>query len=163
MSATGFLHNLPLPPGQVVGIVSSVVFDRIRPVRLPGSRSAHLASGTVLLLAGGALTGWALAERRRHEANEFDLERPQTLVTSGAYAVSRHPMYVGWWLIHLGFGVLRGSAWVLVTLPSAVLAEHGAVLAEERQLAQSFGQQFLSYAEQVPRYLPLAPARKKLG
>ena len=62
-------------------------------------------------------------------------------------------MYVGWWLIHLGFGVLRGSAWVFFTVPSAVVAEHRAVLAEERTLVQAFGRQFLSYAERVRRYV----------
>lgn len=113
------------------------------------------------MLAGGVLTGWALVERQRHEAGEFDLERPQTLVTTGPYALSRHPMYVGWWLIHLGFGALRGSAWVLLTVPPAILLEHRAVLTEEYRLVQAFGSQFLRYAERVPRYLPLAPADTK--
>lgn len=159
MSVKNRLHNLPLPPGQVIGMVAAVLLDRLRAARLPGPRSAHRVAGSALLAAGCALTGWALSERRRHAAEGFDLERPQTLVTTGPYALSRHPMYVGWWLIHLGFGVLRGSAWVLVTMPSAVLAEHSAVLAEERMLAQAFGPQFQSYAARVPRYFSLAIAR----
>jgi protein-S-isoprenylcysteine O-methyltransferase Ste14 len=108
--------------------------------------------GCTFLVAGCSVVGWALAERRRYDRARFDLERPQSLVTTGPYAFSRHPMYVGWWLIHLGAGVLRGSSWVVVTAPAAVLAEHRSVLAEERQLADSFGRTFDRYAERVPRY-----------
>ena len=53
--------------------------------------------------------------------------------------MTRHPLYLGWWLLHLGIGVFRGSAWVLVTLPVAILAEHPLVLAEEADLARQFG------------------------
>lgn len=154
MSAKTFLHNLPVPPWQVVGMITSGLLDGIRPAYLPGPRTAQRATGSALMLAGCAITGWALVERRRH-AEQFDLDRPPSLVMTGPYAASRHPMYVGWWLIHLGFGVLRGSTWVLVTVPSAVLLEHPAVLAEESRLAQEFGNEFVRYAERVPRYLPL--------
>ena len=74
-----------------------------------------------MILAGCLLNAWAWNERRRSEVGEFDLERPGTLVTTGPYAFTRHPMYVGWWFIHGGIVVFRGSAWVLVTLPLAVL------------------------------------------
>ena len=62
-------------------------------------------------------------------------------------------MYVGWWLIHLGVGVMRGSAWVAVTLPAAALVEHFGVLWEERTLEREFGEEFAEYRERVPRYL----------
>jgi protein-S-isoprenylcysteine O-methyltransferase Ste14 len=64
-------------------------------------------------------------------------------------------MYAGWWLLHLGAGLLRGSAWALLTTPAAALVEHRAVLAEERELAELFGADFAAYAGQVPRYVPL--------
>lgn len=150
---TGLLRNLPLPPGQAVGLVVGVVLDRLRPARMPGPRIAHRTAGALLMVSGCSLVVWALAERRRRTTGRFDLEQPQSLVTTGPYARSRHPMYVGWWLIHLGFGVLRGSAWTLVTLPLAIVAEHRGVRAEERVLVETFGPQFVSYAEQVPRYV----------
>ena len=160
MSVKNLLHNLPLPAGQLIGIVAAVLLDRRRAARLPGPRMAHRAAGAALMVAGCAFISWALSERRRHAVNGFDLERPPTLVTTGPYALSRHPMYVGWWFLHLGFGVLRGSAWVFVTVPSAVLGEHRGVLAEERMLFRAFGQQYLNYTERVPRYLSLTLARE---
>lgn len=56
------------------------------------------------------LNVWALGERRRRSAGTFDLERPEILVDSGPYAITRNPMYVGWWLIQLGAGSLAGSS-----------------------------------------------------
>lgn len=151
--AAEIYENTPLPPGQAVGIVVGMVLDRVRPARLPGPNGLHRAAGLVVLVAGCSLNVWALVERRRQTAGRFQLEQPQSLVTTGPYRLSRHPMYVGWWLIHLGVGVLRGSAWVAVTLPGAALAEHRGVLAEERGLDREFGAEFVDYRERVPRYL----------
>ena len=62
-------------------------------------------------------------------------------------------MYLGWWLIHLGAGMLRGSAWVAATVPVAVLVEHfGGSMVEERELRRQFGSEYVQYAERVPRY-----------
>lgn len=55
-------------------------------------------------------------------------------MTSGPYALTRHPMYVRWWLIHLGAGTLAGSSWVVVTLPVGMLMDHLGVLREEAGL-----------------------------
>lgn len=151
--AAALYQNLPLPAGQEVGIVVGIVLDHVRPAPLPGPRGLHRAVGLVSLAAGCALNMWALVERRRQTAGEFQLEQPQSLVTTGPYALSRHPMYVGWWFIHLGVGVMRGSAWVAVTVPAAALVEHLGVLAEERALDREFGDEFAGYRERVPRYL----------
>ncbi|WP_309990852.1 methyltransferase family protein [Arthrobacter pascens] len=110
-------------------------------------------AGQGLLLAGVGLNLWALAERRRRSAGPFELERPKELVTSGPYALTRHPMYVGWWFLRLGAGTMAGSSWVLATLPPEVLAEHRYVLREEALLAELFGRSYPKYAEKVPRYL----------
>jgi protein-S-isoprenylcysteine O-methyltransferase Ste14 len=148
------VRNAPLPPGQIVGLVAGVILDRLVPVVLPGPRAAHRVVGAVLGSSGLALTVWALRERGRQASGRFDLERPDSLVTTGPYALSRHPMYVGWWLIHLGTGLYRGSAWALISVPAATLAEHPAVLAEERRLVEAFGSEAESYLATVPRYLP---------
>ncbi|UVJ38257.1 isoprenylcysteine carboxylmethyltransferase family protein [Arthrobacter sp. CJ23] len=154
MGAKELLGNVPLPPGQLVGLGADIVLGRLKPARLPGPRTVHRAAGSGLLVAGCAINAWSLLERRRQSSGAFDLERPQSLVVTGPYASSRHPMYVGWWLIHLGLGVLQGSAWAFATTPAAALAEHRGVLAEERTLAESFGHAYAAYAQRVPRYVP---------
>jgi protein-S-isoprenylcysteine O-methyltransferase Ste14 len=145
-------ENLPLPLPVVAALALDLVLDRLRPVPLPGSRSFHRTAGAGLVLAGVGLNLWALAERRRRSEGPFALERPEELVITGPYAITRHPMYVGWWLIQLGAGTLAGSSWVLATLPAEFLVEHRFVLGEEAMLAELFGRSYLDYAERVPRY-----------
>jgi len=159
-AARAAIRNTPLPPGQIIGMAAAAILGRAFPLRLPGPRALHRVIGAALVGGGTALAVWALRERGRHAAGPFDLERPQALVTTGPYALSRHPMYVGWWLIHLGAGLYSGSAWVLISLPAAALAEHPAVLAEERQLVRSFGSEAEHYAATVPRYLRISPSRR---
>jgi protein-S-isoprenylcysteine O-methyltransferase Ste14 len=77
------------------------------------------------------------------------------LVTSGVYATSRNPMYVGWALLHVGAGLIGGSAWVLGAFPVATWLVHRQILREERELGEVFGDQFAHYRAAVPRYLPI--------
>jgi protein-S-isoprenylcysteine O-methyltransferase Ste14 len=144
--------NLPLPLPIVAALALDLLLDRLRRVPLPGSRSLHRMAGAGLVLAGVGLNLWALAERRRHTAGRFALERPEELVATGPYAITRHPMYVGWWLIQLGAGTLAGSSWVLATLPAELLVEHRGVLHEEAMVAELFPESYPDYAERVPRY-----------
>ena len=152
--AMAVYQNLPLPAASAVGVVAVLVLDRVRPAPLPGPRVLQRTAGLALITAGCALNAWALVERRRRTSGAFQLEQPEWLVTTGPYAFSRHPMYAGWWLIHLGVGVLRGSAWVAATVPVAVLIEHfGGSVEEESELRRQFGSDYARYAERVPRYV----------
>ncbi|WP_406633647.1 methyltransferase family protein [Pseudarthrobacter quantipunctorum] len=145
--------NLPLPFPVVAAMAGDVLLQRLRPVPLPGPRSAHRTAGAALVIAGVGLNLWALAERRRLSEGPFVLERPEELVTTGPYAFTRHPMYVGWWLIELGAGTLAGSCWALVTMPAELLVEHRSILGEEAALARLFGPAYREYAARVPRYV----------
>lgn len=151
-------ENLPLPAPVVAGMALDFLLARLRPIPLPGSRSVHRMVGAALVVGGVGLNVWALAERRRRSAGPFALERPEELVATGPYAITRHPMYVGWWLIQLGAATLAGSAWVLALLPAELPVEHRSVLAEEAALAELFPQSYPDYAEKVPRYLGLRRA-----
>ncbi|MET3368145.1 UNVERIFIED_CONTAM: protein-S-isoprenylcysteine O-methyltransferase Ste14 [Jeotgalibacillus campisalis] len=145
--------SIPLPPGQVVGLVLDVVLDRLHPAFVPGRDVRRRATGAGLALTGAGITAWAVAERRRKTTGSFALGHPEGLVTSGPYAASRHPMYLGWWLIHTGVAVSRGSAWALVTLPAGMLVEHLGALWEENMLKERFGQSYAEYQRDVPRYV----------
>lgn len=148
-------ENLPLPPAVVAAIAVDLLLARLRPLPLPGPRALHRTAGAGLVVAGTGLNAWALTERRRRSAGPFELERPEELVDTGPYAITRHPMYVGWWLIQLGAGTLAGSSWVLALLPAELLVEHRFVLKEEAGLARLFPQSYPDYEQRVPRYLGL--------
>jgi protein-S-isoprenylcysteine O-methyltransferase Ste14 len=77
-----------------------------------------------------------------------------TLLTTGAYRISRNPMYTGLAIAYLGGAVLAGSWWPLATLPVALLAVRGVLIGpEERYLADQFGQTYIDYRARVRRWL----------
>ena len=104
------LANVPLPQGHTAGVVGLVVMDHLVPIHWPARVRGQRPAGLVLVLIGAALNVWAVAERRRVSTDAFRLEEPEDLVTSGPYALTRHPMYLGWGLLHLGIGLARRSA-----------------------------------------------------
>ena len=141
--------NVPVPEAHLAGIVAAVVLHALRPWMLPGPRRMHLLAGGASIAAGVWLVVRSVAA-----AGQVDVSTPSRLVTTGPYADSRNPMYVGWTLLHLGLGVGHGSAWTLATLPASCLRIHREILDEEHALSDAFGEEFEHYRATVPRYLP---------
>jgi len=77
------------------------------------------------------------------------------LVTSGAYSLVRHPLYVANTLIWIGCALLSGTWYlpVIVALLSFIYHERIAAR-EEAFLLASFGDQFRAWARDVPAFLP---------
>jgi protein-S-isoprenylcysteine O-methyltransferase Ste14 len=143
-----WMDNVPLPEPHLAGLAAAGVLQHARPWRLPGGRRSRRLVGIPLLAAG---SGLVVASVR--EAREVRLSRPGRLVTSGPYAVSRNPMYLGWSLLTLGVGVLSGSTWVVAVSPAVAAWMHAVVGREERTLDTRFGEEFRRYRRAVPRYL----------
>jgi protein-S-isoprenylcysteine O-methyltransferase Ste14 len=149
------LANVPLPQGHTAGVVGVVVMDHLVPIHWPGRVRGQRPAGLVLVLIGAALNVWAVAERRRVSTGAFRLEEPEGLVTSGPYALTRHPMYLGWGLLHLGIGLAHRSAWVLLTLPAAIAIDQRAAVREDAELTRAFGDDFDRYRHGRPTILEL--------
>ncbi|HSU37051.1 MAG TPA: isoprenylcysteine carboxylmethyltransferase family protein [Propionibacteriaceae bacterium] len=144
------LRNVPLPEPFVLGVGVGAVLHRLRPWRLPGSRPIQRMAGTILLGCGTMLNLRAV-----QAAGSVVVEDPDRLLTTGPYALTRNPMYLGWALLHLGCALLAGSGWLLAAELPAALVVHRAVLSEERRLEARFGAEFERYRAMVGRYLPL--------
>lgn len=143
------LRNVPIPEASLAGIAAGVALEQVRPWRLPGSRSVRRSVGWSIVLAGSFVVAWSLKA-----AGATDFAKPEALVTSGPYAQSRNPMYVGWGLLQLGIGVATGSGWIVATLPVVGAEMHRDVLREERRLGEKFGDEYQQYRATVGRYLP---------
>ena len=139
--------NVPLPEASLTAIGIGVALHRVRPWTLPGPRLAHRVLGGSLLAAAG----WMLVRAVR-TAGQVELERPAGLVTTGPYAVSRNPMYVGWTLLHLGAGLVARSGWMVTGVPVAAWWTHREVLREEDRLRDAFGEQYERYRRTTRRY-----------
>ena len=110
-----------------------------------------LILGAVLAAGGLLIRGWAAGTIHKDEA----------LTTSGPYAYTRNPLYIGSFLIGLGV-VLAGGHWIWPALFLAFfLGVYGRTMSGETELlTELFGDRFEHYAENVPALLPrLTPYR----
>jgi protein-S-isoprenylcysteine O-methyltransferase Ste14 len=83
------------------------------------------------------------------------IRKDATLTTSGPYAWTRNPLYLGSFLLGIGFAVMSGS-WIaaaLIILPSFVVYPN-VIRNEEAHLARLFPEQFREYCAVVPRFFP---------
>ncbi len=77
-----------------------------------------------------------------------------TIVTSGVYAFTRNPMYLGMALVFAGIAVRFNSLVALAALPFVLLWVRTQVIAkEERYLTGKFGDAYVAYTCKVRRWL----------
>lgn len=82
------------------------------------------------------------------------LGKTTTLVTTGMFRISRHPMYLGFVLFLLGAAMMLGSLMPLtVAALFAVLIEVVFVRFEERKMEDQFGEAWREYKRKVRRWL----------
>jgi protein-S-isoprenylcysteine O-methyltransferase Ste14 len=133
------------------------------PLVLPGTTSPRRwIIGGILIVAGEAfrLAGVAAAgtTTRRRSRNV------QKLVTHGAFAWSRNPLYNGNFLVWMGFVVISGVLWFLPLAMLLFAAEYSLIVRyEEGVLESTFGREYLEYKQFTPRWVPSRPELKSEG
>lgn len=148
-------HRVPPPIVALAFVLVGWWIARVTPV-LPLSRGIRITAGIVLAGAGFALIGASVREFRRFQTtiHPLDPERASSIVSTGPFAISRNPMYVGLLLILLGWTAYLAA-------PAALLAPAGLVayltrfqiLPEERALSEKFGAPYDAYRRRVRRWL----------
>ncbi len=81
------------------------------------------------------------------------------LTKTGPYRWSRNPQYVGWFLFLLGFALNDWSLWCLAALLVVIIYIHLLVLVEEEHLRRVFGERYIKFCRDTPRYVGLGPLR----
>jgi protein-S-isoprenylcysteine O-methyltransferase Ste14 len=108
-----------------------------------------LMAGVVVVVPGLFIRALASGHVRKN----------QTLATSGPYAYTRNPLYLGSLLIGVGFCVAARSWWVGVVLVMMFFAIYVPVIRDEEAFLRQKFPEFEEYAKRVPRMLPrLTPA-----
>jgi len=80
---------------------------------------------------------------------------PQKLVIIGPYKYVRNPIYISEILILFGLSIYFGSASLLILTFAAALFFHLVVIFfEEMSLERRYGEEFLKYKREVPRWIP---------
>jgi protein-S-isoprenylcysteine O-methyltransferase Ste14 len=115
----------------------------------------------VVIAAGAALYLWCLwlfATVGRGTPGPWDA--PRRLVAVGPYRWVRNPIYVSALLVVSGETLLFLSLPLLAYLAIFAIGVHVFVVTyEEPTLAQRFGDEYESYRQAVPRWIPRPPRR----
>lgn len=132
------------------------------PVSFPRGRltPVFVVTGAALIIVGVVLAVLARRELARHGQPTDPGLPTRTLVTTGVFAISRNPLYLGGVSILAGIALVFNLPWALALLLPALVACHAILITpEERYLAAQFGEEYRRYAAAVPRWLgrPRAP------
>ncbi len=83
----------------------------------------------------------------------IDVEEPDKLVTTGIFAISRNPIYVGFAFVLVGQFLVFPNWIPLAYLAAGLLLFHRQVLREESFMRQHYGQEYAEYCRRVRRYV----------
>ncbi|HSR48185.1 MAG TPA: isoprenylcysteine carboxylmethyltransferase family protein [Anaerolineales bacterium] len=131
-----------------------------RPLPIQPSLAVELTVtllGGLLLFAGLGLYLWGLRNLGRMFGPSggfaVRLQEHHRLVTTGPYALIRHPMYVAAIMVGLGI-LLLYPTWATLAFSVAMLGLVVRARREERILLEEFGPEWQAYADRVPGWLP---------
>ena len=111
-------------------------------------------SGILLFGLGAVITISASRRFRRMETNINTFRNPDILVTSGLFAFSRNPMYLGFVLTLFGVGVVFDH-WPAM-LPAGVFflaCHYWYIPFEEKAALEQFGDRYKDYKRRVRRWI----------
>jgi protein-S-isoprenylcysteine O-methyltransferase Ste14 len=120
-----------------------------------GGGPAWTAAGISLCAAGQAVRAWVLGQVPDGTSGQNERLIATELNTSGPYARTRNPLYLGNLLITLGLCVVAHDPILLALVAVLFAAQYRAIVAaEEGFLRGRFGARFDHYCARVPRFWP---------
>jgi protein-S-isoprenylcysteine O-methyltransferase Ste14 len=119
-------------------------------------RSPLHPGGAPLLAAGYAAYRLAGSYRIERAGGPPGMSQgmPERLVTTGIYAHTRNPMYLGHLLFMTGAALVTRSPLAIGALALAGPWFGGRVAKDEARLTAAFGTEYEAYRQRVPRWLP---------
>ena len=113
--------------------------------------------GGLALMVGSLTIFWSAirASRAARLRFAFDSALPEKLGTTGPYRVVRHPFYVSYLLVWLGWALASWSAWALLPVATMVALYLIAARYEEKLLATSdMAEAYAAYQRETGLFWP---------
>jgi len=146
--------NRILPPvWLLIALVLIAALHRYLPVASLVPAPWHYA-GIVVAASGFALGAWSTVQFRRAHTTIVPFQESTSLIVRGPYRFTRNPIYLSMVLLLLGAAVFAGSLSPFAVVPAfLVIIQTLFISAEERMLAQKFGDSYRAYFAKVRRWL----------
>lgn len=113
-----------------------------------------VAAGLVLIALGAGLMGIAVVQMVLARTTFIPRRNPAALVSGGAFAISRNPIYLGDALILTGVILVWGALFALPLVPAFMwLITRRYIRDEEMRLHAAFGPDYTAWAARTGRWL----------
>lgn len=109
--------------------------------------------GVVLCLLGLVLFFYSLISFGRSFRVGIDEDKPGSLVTTGAFAISRNPIYTAFGMVLLGEFLIYPNWILLLYVIIGSWLFNRQITREEYSLAKIYGKEYEQYRKKVRRYL----------
>src|SRR5688572_1489763 len=145
LEAKRLLQRVRIPLGFLFAIVFLVF---ARPTMLT------IAIGGGIALIGLVIRGWASGHIRK----------AKVLAVTGPYAYTRNPLYVGSFILGVGFTIAAGVWWLALVFAALFIGIYWPVMrVETEDMRRIFGDGFDEYEQHVPVFIPRLTAWKNTG
>src|SRR5271167_3476739 len=146
---------------RLVLIVCAGVLLWLPSVPLPLLRERFLPSGVwcfwsgAVVTAGGLLFAvWARRHLGKNWSQAVTLKEGHELITSGPYALVRHPIYTGLLQAFVGCAIARGEWRGLLAVALVFVALWHKLRLEEKWMRAQFGESYEAYSRRVAALVP---------
>jgi len=146
---------------RLVSIGSAVALLWLPSVPLPLLNKRFLPLGALRFWIGAAVTTvgllfsvWARRHLGKNWSQAVTLKEGHELITSGPYALVRHPIYTGLLLAFVGSAVARGEWRGLLAVALVFGALWSKLRLEEKWMRAQFGESYEAYSRQVAALVP---------
>jgi protein-S-isoprenylcysteine O-methyltransferase Ste14 len=111
-------------------------------------------SGAAITAAGLLFSVWARLHLGKNWSQAVTVKEGHELITSGPYAVVRHPIYTGLLLGFLGSAVARGEWRGILAVALVFAALWFKLRLEEKWMRAQFGESYGAYSRKVAALVP---------
>ena len=110
--------------------------------------------GFILILFGAVLNLWTDRLFKQHNTTVKPHLEPTTLLVSGPFSLSRHPMYLGMASVLLGVAINHGTIITFIfPILYVVLMDRLFIPMEEENLTRLFENEYRNYMKKVRRWI----------
>jgi protein-S-isoprenylcysteine O-methyltransferase Ste14 len=110
--------------------------------------------GAALTVAGLLFAVWAREHLGRNWSRSVTVKQDHELITSGPYAVARHPIYTGILSGFLGSVIAQGQVRSVVAFLLVAIVLYAKLRLEEEWMRSHFGDTYEAYSRRVAALVP---------